>query len=245
VTIAPDCGLAPGLSHLLAGDLAREGALERLEILVGGVAQDQARPYGYVVTWSLDDLVEEYTRPARIVRGGEPTELPVFSELVVEEVDGVGKMESFLSDGLRTLIHTLPKVRDMEEKTLRWPGHVAKVRPLVESGRFKEEMLAHCVTDPADDLVALVVRARWPDGRVGQSTMVDRYDPAARLTAMARTTAFTTSVMAQLAASGGIPGPGVVPPEWVAKSPAATRFVLEKMADRGVTFAHRGTAEVV
>src|SRR5689334_12857434 len=60
VAIAVDCGLAPGLSHLLCGDLhARRGAPEKLEILVGGVAQDKTRPYGYVVTWSLDDLVEE------------------------------------------------------------------------------------------------------------------------------------------------------------------------------------------
>ena len=125
VSIAPDCGLAPGLSHLLAGDAyARFGAPERLEILVGGVAQDASRPYGYVVTWSLDDLVEEYTRPARITRGGEVVELPVFAELVNETVDGAGTMESFLSDGLRTLLFTLPRVRDMEEKTLRWPGHV-------------------------------------------------------------------------------------------------------------------------
>ena len=87
VFVAPDCGLAPGLSHLLCGDLyRRRGAPEKLEILVGGVAQDKARPYGYVVTWSLDDLVEEYTRPARIVRDGQPTDLPVFAELVTERV---------------------------------------------------------------------------------------------------------------------------------------------------------------
>ena len=89
--------------------------------------------------------------------------------------------------------------------------------------------------------MALVVRGRWPDGRIGQSTMVDRYDPAGKMTAMARTTAFTTSVMAQLAASGGVSGHGVVPPEWVAKSPEATRFVLDHMAERGVTFTHKGT----
>ena len=236
VTIAPDCGLAPGLSHLLAGDLAREGALERLEILVGGVAQDAARPYGYVVTWSLDDLVEEYTRPARIVRDGREVELPVFSEITREDVAGAGVMEAFLSDGLRTLIQTLPDVPMMEEKTLRWPGHVAQVKPLVESGRFLEEFRAKCVVDPPADLVALVVRARWKDGRSRTTTMVDRYDPASRLTAMARTTAFTTSVMAQLAAQGGLPRAGVTPPELIAANPDATKFVIDAMARRGVRF---------
>jgi lysine 6-dehydrogenase len=247
VSIAPDCGLAPGLSHLLAGDAyARFGAPERLEILVGGVAQDASRPYGYVVTWSLDDLVEEYTRPARFVRGGEVVELPVFAELVAETVDGAGTMESFLSDGLRTLLFTLPRVRDMEEKTLRWPGHVAAIQPLLTpadgGARFRKEFREHCVVDPAEDLVALVVRARWPNGTTRQHTMVDRYDPASGLTAMSRTTAFTTSVMAQLAAEGGLPRPGVVPPELVAENAKAVKFVLEKMGDRGVRFVERETA---
>ncbi|MEP7028942.1 MAG: saccharopine dehydrogenase C-terminal domain-containing protein, partial [Candidatus Eisenbacteria bacterium] len=237
VTIAPDCGLAPGLSHLLAGDLyARYGAPEFLEILVGGVAQDASRPYGYVVTWSLDDLVEEYTRPARIVRGGEAIELPVFSETRPVEVVDVGTMEAFLSDGLRTLITTLPGVSAMEEKTLRWPGHVAAIQPLLASGRFLDEFRAKCVVDPPEDLVALVVRARWADGRAQAITMVDRYDPKAKLTAMARTTAFTTSVMAQLAAQGGMPSAGVLPPEWIARNPDAVRFVIDAMASRGVTF---------
>jgi lysine 6-dehydrogenase len=237
VTIAPDCGLAPGLSHLLAGDMvARDGAPERLEILVGGVAQDASRPYGYVVTWSLDDLVEEYTRPARIVRDGQEVELPVFSEITPELVAGAGMMEAFLSDGLRTLIQTLPGIPAMEEKTLRWPGHVALVKPLVESGRFLEEFRAKCVVDPPADLVALVVRARWRDGRARTITMVDRYDPTSKLTAMARTTAFTTSVMAQLAAQGGLPRPGVTPPELIAANPEATKFVIDAMAARGVAF---------
>ena len=237
VTVAVDCGLAPGLSHLLCGDLVgRNGAPEKLEILVGGVAQDKARPYGYVVTWSLDDLVEEYTRPARIVRDGKPTELPVFSETVLEEVDGAGTMESFLSDGLRTLIDTLPGVRDMEEKTLRWPGHVDAIRPLLASGKFLEEFREKCVVDPPADLVALVVRARWKGGRTETITMTDKYDPATKLSAMARTTAFTTSVMAQLAAQGGIREKGVLPPELIARDPKATEFVVVEMEKRGVRF---------
>ena len=245
----PDCGLAPGLSHLLAGDAyARFGPPERLEILVGGVAQDPSRPYGYVVTWSLDDLVEEYTRPARFVRGGEIVELPVFAELVTESVDGAGAMESFLSDGLRTLLFTLPRVRDMEEKTLRWPGHVAAIQPLLAgaaadgAARFKDEFRARCVVSPAEDLVALVVRARWANGGTRQHTMVDRYDAASGLTAMSRTTAFTTSVMAQLAAEGGLPRPGVVPPEIVAENAKAVTFVLDRMAERGVRFTEKADA---
>ena len=80
VTIIPDAGLAPGISNLVAGEAyARRGAPQELVIMVGGVAQDRSQPYGYCVTWSLDDLLEEYVRPARIVQGGRPLTVPVFS----------------------------------------------------------------------------------------------------------------------------------------------------------------------
>jgi saccharopine dehydrogenase-like NADP-dependent oxidoreductase len=142
-------------------------------------------------------------------------------------------MEAFLSDGLRTLVETLPQVPRMEEKTLRWPGHVAAVRPLVERGAFLDEFRARCVEDRPQDLVALVVRVRRGD-RTSVMTMTDRADPATGLTAMARTTALTTSVTAQLVARGGVKGAGVLPLERVGADPAAYEFIVRAMADRGV-----------
>lgn len=233
VAIVPDCGLAPGLSHLAAGHAAAQGPTDEIVISVGGVAEDPSRPYSYVVTWSLEDLLEEYVRPARIVRGGEPVTVPVFDELIHVTVDGVGEMESFLSDGLRTAIETLPDVPDMEERTLRWPGHVAAVRPLVDSGRFLEEFRAKCVVEEPRDLVAMVVRARGPR-RASRMTLVARRDAGTGMTAMARTTALTTSVVAQLVARGGARTPGVNPLERVARDGEATRFIVDELAKRGV-----------
>jgi saccharopine dehydrogenase-like NADP-dependent oxidoreductase len=128
VTITPDAGLAPGISNLVAGAAcARLGPPRELVIMVGGVAQDRSQPYGYCVAWSLDDLTEEYTRPARIVQSGRRVALPVFSGMEDVEVAGVGGMVAFYSDGLRSLMDTLPGVPEMGEKTLRWPGHVEAV----------------------------------------------------------------------------------------------------------------------
>jgi lysine 6-dehydrogenase len=236
--IVPDCGLAPGLSHLLVGDaMTMHGTPVELEILVGGVAQDASRPYGYVVTWSLDDLVEEYTRPARWVRDGEHVTDPVLDVVEPFDVPGVGRMESFVSDGLRTLLSTASSVRTMAEKTLRWPGHVAAIRPLLANGTFLETFRSECVVDPAEDLVALVVRSKWKNGREETRVMTDRYDPLTGLTAMARTTAFTTAVTARLAAEGGIRDKGVLPLERVARDPAAVKFILGEMGSRGVRFS--------
>ena len=234
VAIVPDAGLAPGISNLVAGEAyARRGAPDELLIMVGGVARDPSRPYGYTVTWSLDDLNEEYVRPARIVRDGRKVAVPVFSDLERVQVAGVGEMEAFLSDGLRSLMDTLPGVRTMEEKTLRWPGHVAAIRPLVAAGRLQEELRARCTFDPPDDVVALVVRLRWRDG-FEQTTLVDRYDPASRLTAMGRTTAFTTAVTAATLADGIRPEPGVKPLEIVARDRRAFEAITEGLARRGV-----------
>lgn len=237
VPIVPDCGLAPGLSHLAAGHAASQGPLAELVIYVGGVAQEPGRPYGYVVTWSLEDLLEEYVRPARLVRGGQLVTLPVFSELERVHVDGAGEMEAFLSDGLRTAIETLPDVPAMEERTLRWPGHAEKVKPVVESGRFLEEFREKCVVDEPRDLVALLVRVRWQDGRRERLTLVDRWDEATKQTAMARTTALTTAVVAQLVARGGAREPGVHPLEHVGRDDGAWRFVVGQLAARGVHMA--------
>jgi hypothetical protein len=66
----------------------------------------------------------------------------------------------------------------MEEKTLRWPGHVDAIRPLLAQASFSRSFRACCIVDPPEDLVALVVRARWRDGSTETITMTDRYDPA-------------------------------------------------------------------
>jgi saccharopine dehydrogenase-like NADP-dependent oxidoreductase len=243
ITIAPDCGLAPGLSNLLLGQAVHvHGTPDAATIMVGGVAEDPARPYGYVVTWSLDDLMEEYTRPARIVRDGREAIVPVFSGLTRVMVDGVGEMEAFYSDGLRTLIHTLPGVRSMGEMTLRWPGHVAAIQPLLQAGALREELRTRCTLDPPRDLVAMVVSAWWGD-RGETVTMVDRYDPATGLTAMARTTALTTAAVARLAATASLGEAGVRPLESIARDERACRFVLDAVARHGVRFSRRPTTE--
>jgi saccharopine dehydrogenase-like NADP-dependent oxidoreductase len=234
VTIIPDAGLAPGISNLVAGEAyARRGAPRELVIMVGGVAQDRSQPYGYCVTWSLDDLTEEYVRPARIVQGGRQVAVPVFSGMEDVEVPGVGGMVAFYSDGLRSLMDTLPGVPEMGEKTLRWPGHVEAVKPLVAAGRLADELRARCTLDPPLDLVVLLVRMRWADGGE-EVTLVDRYDPASGLTAMARTTAFTTAVTAQMVAGGLVPPAGVQPLEKVAKDPRAYRAMIAGLEAHGV-----------
>ena len=232
IAILPDCGLAPGLTHLCCGHAAMDGVPDEITIYVGGVAQDRALPYGYCNTWSLDDLLEEYVRPARIVRDGVEVTLPVFADLDRVSVPGVGEMESFLSDGLRTIIATFPGVRDMSERTLRWPGHVEQVQPLIDAGTFLETFRRECAVQPPRDLVAMMTVVKR-GAQVQRATLVDRYDAESGLTAMARTTALTTSAVAQWVAGGG-GAPGVRPLELVGGDVRAYTAITTALERHGV-----------
>jgi saccharopine dehydrogenase-like NADP-dependent oxidoreductase len=214
VAIIPDCGLAPGLTHLCVGHAAVDGPPDEVTIYVGGVSLDRTRPYGYVVTRSIEELLAEYVRPARVVREGRPTVLPAFADLDRVHVPGVGEMESFLSDGLRTIIATMPEVLAMSERTLRWPGHAEAVQP------------------PRDLVAMMTVVKRGM--KVQRATLIDRYDEASQLTARARTTALTTSAVAQWVAGGGAVKPGVQPLERVGPDQRAYTAITSALEKHGV-----------
>lgn len=227
IAVLPDCGLAPGISNLVVGRAIAQGMPDEIHIKVGGIARDASRPYGYVVTWSLDDLVEEYTRPARILRSGKVATVPVFSGLERIQVEGVGELEAFLTDGLRTLLDC--GVREMTEMTLRWPGHVDRVRPLLASGTLVEEFRRRCTG--GDDLVVFLVDV-VRGGRRERVTLVDRAQGG--LTAMSRTTALTCAAFARWAAEGTLRETGVVPPERIGADERAFRFILESLGRHGL-----------
>lgn len=229
IGIVSDCGLAPGLSNLIIGRALAKGPADRARIFVGGFAEDPRRPYGYVVTWSVEDLLEEYTRPARIVTGGKAVEAPVFSGREMIDVPGVGRLEAFLSDGLRTLL-ALP-IREMDEKTLRWPGHIEAIQPLLKAGTLVETIRKSCTMDPPKDLVVLRVDVHR-GSRVERTLLVDRFD--GRYTAMTRTTALTCSAVAQWAAQGGSLGTGAKALEAFGSDEAFWKHMTGALGRRGV-----------
>ena len=121
VTIIPDCGVAPGLSNMFVGyGASRLDRVKEVHIKVGGLPQNPMPPLGYRITWSVEDLLEEYTRRARIVQGGHIKEVEALSGLELVDFPGIGELECFYTDGLRTLLHTV-KADVMDEKTLRIP----------------------------------------------------------------------------------------------------------------------------
>lgn len=257
VTAVVDCGVAPGLSNLLAGwAVHRLQRVDEIEILVGGVPVERRWPFQYKAAFSPADVIEEYTRPARLVEHGRIVTRPALSEPKLVDFAGVGTLEAFNTDGLRTLLDTL-HVPAMREMTLRYPGHIELMRVFREVGLFSREPLdlPNLVVRPLDvtsallfplwsyqegeaDLTVMRVRATGID-RGGKATELrwelhDRYDHTTRQSSMSRTTAFPATIIARAILSGRIGRQGVIPPELLAGDEAIVRSVLAELGRRQV-----------
>jgi saccharopine dehydrogenase-like NADP-dependent oxidoreductase len=256
VTIIPDCGVAPGLSNILTGySASRLDKIEEAHIMVGGIPEIPVPPLGYTITWSAEGLIDEYVREVSIIEDGKKVQVPALSGL--EEIDfpGVGKLEAFYTDGLRTLAVSLPEVKNMWEKTLRYSGHVEKVKLLRELGFFNDEpvivngeeiqprlatarILEKSLFKPeVGDLLAMNIEVSGESQgkKVGyRHRILDRFDHQTGVTAMARTTAYTASIVARMLSRGDINGPGVIPPEKLGMNKEFTLNLISQLKSRGV-----------
>jgi lysine 6-dehydrogenase len=236
ITIVPACGLAPGLSNILA--MAGAEAMDRVDevrLKVGGIPEKPKPPLNYRIVFSFEAVLEEYFRKACIVKNGKPAYVPALSGLeTVRFPPPIGECECFYTDGLSTLIRTMKGVKEMDEKTIRWPGHVAQIQTLIECGLLDESpvkyddqlivprrFVARTISDRIQlgkekdlTLLRVDVKGRTGSRRVHQRyEMIDHYDTKNKITSMARTTAFPCSIAAQLLASGAVAENGLVPPE--------------------------------
>jgi saccharopine dehydrogenase-like NADP-dependent oxidoreductase len=259
VTAVVDCGVSPGLSNFAVGRAAAAlEAIDDVTILVGGLPADRTRPFGYAILFSATDVLEEYTRPARIVEEGRVVTRPALSEVEAVDVPGIGTLEAFLTDGLRTLLATVP-ARSMREKTLRYPGHADAMRGLRESGFFEsvpieaggasvsprsvtERLLsvAWKLREGEEEFTYLRVSVAGRDSSGVAKTcafeLLDRPGPGGGATSMARTTGFPCSVAAAMLARGQYRDPGVRPLELLAGDPRASLRFLEGLRARGLVF---------
>jgi len=255
-TAVVDCGVAPGLSNMMAGRIASEmDSIEDLTIMVGGLPKVRTWPYQYKAGFSPIDVVEEYTRPARLVRDGRTVVLEALSGAETIDFPGIGTLEAFNSDGLRTLLDTV-KARDMREMTLRYPGHAELMRVLRETGFFGQKPLdvGGAKVKPIDltskllfpmwemrpgdeDMTVMRVEATGTVGR-GRAKhvfdLLDSYDPVWGATSMSRTTGFTCAIVARMMLEGKIREPGVVLPESLGRDAALFETVLRQLGERGV-----------
>jgi len=233
VNVIPDCGLAPGMVAVLVAHGAQQfETLEEVHIRVGGLPQDPKPPLDYQMVFSVEGLINEYIEPARVIRGG--TVVTVESMTEVESLDfppPFGTMEAFqTSGGTSTLVDTFGgKVRDLDYKTIRYPGHCAKFKAMIDLGLCSSEPLTvdgvtvkprRVLGDllvrnlPHDEPDVVLVRVEFAGGgKRLQYDIIDRYDPETGLSAMMRTTAFPASIVALMMARGQTTSKGALPQE--------------------------------
>ncbi len=255
-----DAGVAPGLSNLILGHHeARLEETRRFECLVGGIPAEPTPPWEYKAPFSPIDVIAEYIRPARFRRDGQDVILPALAETEELELDGAGRVEAFLTDGLRTILRT-SKAPDLIEKTVRWPGHADRIRVLRESGFLDPEprevtgqrvapldltsalLFDAWLYEPGEpDLTVMRVMVTGMDERgpvIHSYHLLDRYDPDNGISSMARTTGYTAAALARLVLDGRVNEPGIAPPETLAAADGVLDFVLAHLREREIRITH-------
>ncbi len=258
VTAIIDCGVAPGMSNILIGYLSSQlDKTENVEIYVGGLPEVRELPYEYKAVFSPIDVIEEYTRPARYIENGELVVKVALTDIEPMNFPNIGTLESFNSDGLRTIAETID-APNMKEKTLRYPGHVEKMKLLRDTGFFnKEEIEINGQMISPLDLTTKLLFPKWKleEGEVDITVMkiivdgikdgakvnssyylFDKYNAETKVHSMARTTGYTATMAIRMLAEGLFNQKGIIPPEFIGKDEKCVNFILDGLEDRGIIY---------
>ena len=253
-----DCGVAPGMMHILTG--YADHLLDETETCltyVGGLPEIREYPYEYKAVFSPIDVVEEYTRPARYIENFKEVTKEALSDNELLNFPGIGTLESFNSDGIRSLGKTI-KAANIKEKTLRYPGHVSLMKVLRKTGFFSQKPIEvnGSMIKPMDvtakllfpiwelkpgerdlTIMKVIVEGR-KDKRKFRYTydLLDRYDDETQTHSMARTTGYTATVALRMVANGLYTQKGLSVPEYIGKYPDCMEYMLSELAQRGVHY---------
>lgn len=261
LSVIPDVGLAPGMVNILAAHgIEQLDRTDRVKLYVGGLPQDPEPPLYYEVVYSLEGALDYYTTPSWILRDGKRVQIDALSEVEELEFPELGTcLEAFhTGGGISTLPWTYEgRVRVMEYKTLRYPGHVRIMRAVRDLGLLDLDPVevAGVEVVPREVFIEVVSpRLKRPEGRdlvalrvVVEGTqsgdvqrlvwqLIDRYDEQNGISAMERTTGYSLSIVGMMQAKGQVKRLGVATPD---ESVAAEPYIRE-LAKRGVQIRFEG-----
>lgn len=258
VSIVADCGVAPGMGNIILGYHNKNMHVKSYKCLVGGLPRTREWPYEYKAVFSPIDVIEEYTRPARYIQNHELVTKDALSDPELVDFEGIGTLESWNSDGLRSLINTMKNIPNMIEKTLRYPGCIEYLKVLRESGFFSyDEIEINDTMIRPIDLTAKLLFPKWQlkDGEEDFTVMriiiegiengiekkytynlLDRFDKQNNIISMARTTGYTCNAVANLMLDNGFNNIGVNPPELVGAEKGNLTYVFQYLKERDVNY---------
>jgi saccharopine dehydrogenase-like NADP-dependent oxidoreductase len=256
VTAITDCGVAPGTSNFIIGYYNSKYIINSVEFVVGGLPLIRKYPWEYKAPFSPVDVIEEYTRPARMKENGVIVTKPALSDSRIMNFDKVGSLEAFNTDGLRSLLFTLPEIKNMKEQTLRYIGHIDFVKKLKAAGFFDEteislngnkikpiEFSSKLLIDSwklgEDEKEFTVMQVKIEavvDGKESIITydLYDEYDDNSNQSSMSRTTGYVATAAVEMINQGLFNDKGVFPPELIGPNEACFELLFKHLEARGV-----------
>ena len=259
VTAIVDCGVAPGMGNIILGYHNEQIKITDFECLVGGLPKTKKWPFNYKAPFSPIDVIEEYTRPARYIENSKLIIREALTDVELVEFDKVGTLESFNSDGLRSLIFTMPHIPNMKEKTLRYPGHIEYIQVLKKSGFFDSKKIEINGTkispiaftnkilfkewfleENEEELTIMKITIKGINKKGENEEIIydlhDEFCQETQTSSMARTTGYTATAAVNLVLNNLFNEKGVFPPEMVGKHKVCYEFILSYLKDRNVTY---------
>lgn len=257
VTAIVDCGVAPGMGNVILGYHNETHKLESFNCLVGGLPKEKKWPFCYKAPFSPVDVIEEYTRPARYVENGNIVVRPPLTDCELIEFEKIGTLEAFNSDGLRSIIFTMPHIKNMKEKTLRYPGHVEYIRVLKESGFFSDQIIndlnisvldftskvlfKEWKLDPLEEeftIMRITLEGYNENGNKEKIiyNLFDEFSQKTKISSMARTTGYTATAAINLFLDGVFEEKGVFPPELIGRHRSCFNYFMSYLKERDINY---------
>lgn len=250
--VIADTGIAPGLSNLLSAELVVNKNIQSLEIFVGGLPFRRTPPWEYAAPFSPIDVIAEYTRPARIKINNKIETRPALSGLKHLEIDEIGTLEAFLTDGLRSLLDL--EVPNMKEYTLRYPGHAEKITKLKDHNLFSDEIIEiNGVSMSKLELTSLELFKQWkliPGEPEFTHLIISGTDVNGRISgwkihdegtegwsSMSRTTGLPTVSFCKMILDKTIQDIGIFMPEYFGTNSTIVKRIIDDFKAKGISIS--------
>lgn len=161
----PQCGLAPGFISIVANQLMQHfPTLDTVKMRVGALPINISNALQYSLTWSTDGLINEYGNLCRAVENAKIVDLLPLDGLEEIKIDGLTYEAFNTSGGIGSLTKTyFGKVKHLSYKTIRYPGHCAKMRFLMNDLKMNQDretlkrILENAIPKTGQDVVLVYV----------------------------------------------------------------------------------------
>jgi len=264
VTVVPHIGLDVGIDRVLCGVGARKlDTVESLYVGCGGFPQKDTEGYNnplkYKISWYWPFAVNSNLGSCHVLKGGKTVEIPILSDAeTIIFPEPLGKLEAYTNGNLNDVIEhlDLKEVKDAYAQTIRWPGHsgiwstlkelhILDTEPVNVKGNeispielwyaLGEKWLRYNPGE-GDAICQRVIVSGIKDGGSASYTyeFMDFYDPEEDITAMARTTGFPCSIVAQMIARGEMDMPGVIHPAKIGYDQKLSEIFFKELAKRRI-----------